>query len=132
MKIEVGMKCKQVVAIEEYDFDYVDQEFEITKVTDTVVMGKGLEIGVGFGIKPSEFEAYFELLHEIKTKNTYIKDNIKVIQNDRVTIVILSDGSKGVSKCLPQDTYDATKGYDIAFIKANIKSFRKQLKQLSK
>ncbi|QDX94607.1 hypothetical protein EEL30_21415 [Brevibacillus laterosporus] len=132
MKIEVGMKCKQVVVIEEFDFDYVDQEFEITKVTDTVIMGKRLESGVGFGIEPNKFEEYFELLHEIKTENTYIKDNIKVIQNDRVTIVILPDGSKGVSKCLPQDTYDATKGYDIAYIKAKIKSLKKQLKQLSK
>jgi len=56
----------------------------------------------------------------------------KVIQNNNATIVILEDGSKGVSKCLPIDTYNETKGIKIAYIRAKIKSLNKELKELIK
>jgi len=56
----------------------------------------------------------------------------KVIQNNNATIVILEDGSKGVSKCLPIDTYNETKGIKIAYIRAKIKSLQKELKTLTK
>jgi hypothetical protein len=65
-------------------------------------------------------------------ENLDSKEKVKVIRNDKATIVILPDGSKGVSKCLPEDVYDAEKGYQIAYIKAKIKSLKKQLKKLSK
>ncbi len=64
MNIEVGMKCKQVKVIEDYGFDYIGEEFEITKVTDSVIMGRGYEVGVGFGIEADKFEEYFELSKE--------------------------------------------------------------------
>lgn len=70
MKIEVGMKCRQAKVIEKYGFDFLGMEFEITKVTDDVIMGKCYAKGVGFGIEPGEFENYFELIkEEVKEEN---------------------------------------------------------------
>jgi len=66
-------------------------------------------------------------------KNDYFKINERserVIHNDKATIVILDDGTKGVSKCDPADTYNKTKGIKIAYIRAKIKSLQKELKQL--
>jgi len=62
MKIEVGMKCKQIKAIEKYGFDCIGMEFEITKIDDNVIMCMGN--GIGFGIDPNEFENYFEIVKE--------------------------------------------------------------------
>jgi hypothetical protein len=136
LKIEVGMKCEQVEVIDEYGFNYVGEEFEITKVTEAVVMCKGA--GVGFGIEREKFSSYFKLIHENKnindeyyTESTDVKVD-KVIQSGVATVVILSDGSKGISKCLPEDTYDQELGYQIALTKAQIKSLTKKLKRLSK
>jgi len=58
MNIEVGMKCRQIKVIEDYGFDYIGEEFEITKATNTIVMGKGYKngFGIGFGIDTGEFE----------------------------------------------------------------------------
>jgi len=56
----------------------------------------------------------------------------RVIHNELATIVILDDGSKGVSKCIPEDEYDRTKGIKIAYIRAKIKSLHKELKTLIK
>ena len=51
----------------------------------------------------------------------------RVIHNDMATIVILDDGSKGVSKCMPEDEYNK-----IAYLRAKIKSLHKELKVLTK
>lgn len=56
----------------------------------------------------------------------------KVIHNENATIVILDDGSKGVARCCPEDTYDKVKGIKIAYLRAKIKSLNKELKQLVK
>ena len=56
----------------------------------------------------------------------------KIIQNNNATIVILEDGSKGVSKCLPTDAYNETKGIKIAYLRAKMKSLNKELKLLTK
>lgn len=135
MNLEVGMKCEQVSVIEEYGFNYVGHEFEITKITDKVVMGKGVNIGVGFGIEKDQFSNYFKLIQKVEQKENEVivtKENNKVIRNGLATIVILSDGSKGVSKCLPYDQYNAELGYEIALTKAQIKSLNKKLKKLSR
>jgi len=54
---------------------------------------------------------------------------IKIIRNNRATIVILADGSKGVSKCMENDLYNSDIGYNIAYNKAMVKFFKKQLKE---
>jgi len=54
----------------------------------------------------------------------------RIIHNDMATIVILDDGSKGVSKCMPEDEYNKIKGIKIAYLRAKIKSLHKELKTL--
>lgn len=130
MEIQVGTKYKQVKAIEEYGFNYIGKEFEITYVDEKNIKAK-CSFGI-FGIEREKFFDYFEIIPEEKTNIVEIKNNIKTIRNDRATIVILPNGIKGVSKCMPQDKYDANKGYKIAYLKANIKSMQKELKVLSK
>ena len=56
----------------------------------------------------------------------------RIIHNDMATIVILDDGSKGVSKCMPEDEYNKIKGIKIAYLRAKIKSLHKELKVLTK
>lgn len=60
------------------------------------------------------------------------KFSFKAIFNNKTTIVILKDGSKGISKCMPEDKYDLQKGLNIAYRKAMIKYYQKQLKELCK
>jgi len=76
MKIEVGMKCKQNKAIEKFAFDFVGMEFEIIKVNDNVIMGKG--DNVCFGIDINEFENYFELVKEEINGEFKVGDTVKV------------------------------------------------------
>jgi hypothetical protein len=59
--------------------------------------------------------------------NTY-----KVIYNDDVTVVIFSDGSKGVAKRNPSDRYNRQIGHDIAHARAKIKKLENEIKKLSK
>ncbi len=131
-EIKVGMKVKQIKEVGYEQFDRLGREFEVKEVNDNVIMcSNGY---MGFGISRNEFFEYFEAIHEepLEYAVIEIKDGIKTIRNGRVTIVILPDGTKGVSKCLPQDTYDTQKGYEIALKKAQIKSLTKELKVLSK
>lgn len=137
MTINLGDKYEQIKAIEEYGFDYVGYEFEITKVTDSVVMGRGLNCGVGFGIERAKLLDYFapvnEEENEIGINETLtFNDNMRVIRSGKVTVVILPDGSKGKSKCDPEDVYDSSIGYDIAYNRALITSHNKKLKKLVK
>lgn len=129
--IKVGMKVKQIKEVGYEQFDRLGREFEVKEVKESVIMcSNGF---MGFGISRNEFFEYFEAIPEVLDYAVIeIKDGIKTIRNGRVTIVILPDGTKGVSKCLPQDTYDAQRGYEIAYNKAMIKSLGKQLKNLSK
>lgn len=56
----------------------------------------------------------------------------KAIYNNRTVIVILDDGSKGISKCSPDDEYNSLKGLEIANLRAYIKKAQKDLKKLLK
>lgn len=56
----------------------------------------------------------------------------KVIINGKATIVILDDGTKGIAKCCPDDTFNEITGIKIAFIRAKIKSLKKELETLTK
>ena len=42
----------------------------------------------------------------------------RVIYNGPATIVILDDGSKGVSVCGPKDAYDKAIGFSVAYTRA--------------
>jgi hypothetical protein len=75
-----------------------------------------------------------ELENAVKPKhNNFRKEKYsthEVIFNYPATIVILDSGEKGISKCLPADTYDEEKGYQIALLKAKQKRKLKDLKIL--
>ena len=58
--------------------------------------------------------------------------NEKVIYSNNAVIVILGDGSKGVAKCMDEDTFDRVKGLKIAYNRARIKSLQKELNDLTK
>lgn len=82
------------------------------------------EIGVGV-FELEEVKEYFkEYIEEIKTD----EDVKRVIYSDRVTVVILNNGIKGIAKCLEEDEYDKKIGYRIAYLKAKVKEMNKELK----
>ena len=58
--------------------------------------------------------------------------NCKAILDDKKTTVILPDGTQASTVCLPEDDYMESLGMQIAFDKAMIKWFSKQLKCLNK
>jgi hypothetical protein len=59
-------------------------------------------------------------------------EGYRVIYNGLCTIVILSDGSKGIAKCNPYDRYIRQIGHDIAHARARIKRDEKEIAKLSK
>jgi len=128
-KIEVGMRVKQIKELPR--FNYIGTEFEVTEIVDSVVMCKnGM---MGFGLSENDFFAYFESVksvakQEIEFMTIEIVDGIKTTRKGLLTLVELPDGSQGASKPLPQDKYDAQRGYDIAFLKADIRADEKVIK----
>ena len=56
----------------------------------------------------------------------------RIIFSANRTIVILNDGTKGIAKCLPSDKYNKLKGIKIAYLRARIESFQKELEELCK
>ena len=115
----------------------VGEVAELTKIE-----GRKYQIlvpGIGCGIfNEEEFNTYFEEYKEKQIneiENIHINglsQKVKVIRNGKVTVVVLEDGIKGVSKCLEEDTYDKAKGFEIAYTKACIKRLNKNLKELVK
>ncbi|MHB0943388.1 hypothetical protein ACYCSU_17200 [Paenibacillus sp. ALE1] len=56
----------------------------------------------------------------------------KVVYNGDKTIVILSDGSKGIAKRNPNDPYNIQIGHDIAHARAIIKQQEKEIEDITK
>ena len=129
IKIEVSMKVNQIKELPR--FNYIGTEFEITEIVDSIVMCKnGM---MGFGLSENDFFTYFEVVQsvvkeEIEFMTIEIVDGIKTIRKGFLTLVELPDGSRGASRPLPQDKYDAQRGYDIAFMKADIRADEKVMK----
>lgn len=130
MDLKVGDKIKLIKPIEVYNFDYVGMEFEITKIDNEGLYAKS-NLGI-MGIDINQVNEYFELVKPIEVNHITEHEDYKVIRNGKATIVILQDGSKGISKCMECDEYDLDKGYQIALLKAEIKSKSKLLKEISK
>jgi hypothetical protein len=59
-------------------------------------------------------------------------EEYKVIYSGNTTVVIMKDGSKGVSKCDPKDSYNPQIGLQIAYNRAKIESLIKSTKELVK
>ncbi|MFC8686051.1 hypothetical protein [Brevibacillus porteri] len=132
MKIEINQEFKQVKELVGYPDNRVGEVWVVDKLTlKHTILKNGY---LGLGVDEEELKEYFEphVKHAANNVRYNFENDAKVIQNGMVTVVILSDGSKGVAKCLLSDVYDESKGYEIALTKAKIKSLTKQLKKLSK
>lgn len=128
----IGKLYKQLLHIEGYPYNKVGEMWKVVNNNDNITV---LQYGLlGLGVSKVELEKYFEPhIESFHENNTSVDaEGIKCIRNGTVTIVILPDGSKGISKCLPEDTYDQKKGYEIAYTKAKMKSLNKKLKTLVK
>ena len=69
----------------------------------------------------------------INKQDDYIEDTFivsfeqyRIIYNKNATIVILKDGSKGISKCDPEDKFNKEIGEEIAYGRALAKSLKKK------
>jgi len=86
------------------------------------------------------YENYQKFTREIFKNGSFINEETKsfkkkeikekIIFSNNVIIVILNDGTKGISKCHPNDEYNETKGIKIAYNRAKIKSLKKELKKM--
>jgi hypothetical protein len=56
--------------------------------------------------------------------------NGKVYSADKYVVVVLADGSKGVSKCEESDTFSYRNGLHIAFNRALVEHIKKETKKL--
>lgn len=99
--------------------------FEVQNMSGDKISLINNNIGVGV-FDTLEISKYFK--KHISNINAD-KDVKKVIFNDKVTVVILNSGVKGISKCLKEDKYNKETGYRIAYIKAKIKEMQKELKR---
>lgn len=54
----------------------------------------------------------------------------KVYSADKYVVVVLSDGSKGISKCEESDTFSYRNGLKIAFYRALAEHIKKETKKL--
>lgn len=125
MELKVGMELE---LIKDLDCGIrVIEKGEVFRVQHISVNKVSLinnEIGVGV-FELEEVKEYFKkYIEEIKTD----EDVKRVIYSDKVTVVILNSGIKGIAKCLEEDEYDKKIGYRIAYLKAKVKEMNKELK----
>lgn len=126
MELKVGMKLELIKDL--YCGIRVIEKGEVFRVQHISANKVSLinnEIGVGV-FELEEVKEYFkEHIEEIKTD----EDVKRVIYSDKVTVVILNNGIKGIAKCLEEDEYDKKVGYRIAYLKAKVKEMNKELKR---
>lgn len=125
MELKVGMKLELIKDLD-CGIRVIEkgEVFRVQHISANKVSLINNEIGVGV-FELEEVKEYFkEYIEEIKTD----EDVKRVIYSDRVTVVILNSGIKGIAKCLEEDEYDKKVGYRIAYLKAKIKEMNKELK----
>ena len=125
MELKVGMKLELIKDLD-CGIRVIEkgEVFRVQHISANKVSLINNEIGVGV-FELEEVKEYFkEHIEEIKTD----EDVKRVIYSDRVTVVILNSGIKGIAKCLDEDEYDKKVGYRIAYLKAKIKEMNKELK----
>lgn len=125
MELKVGMKLELIkdldcgIRVIEKGEIFRIQHISANKVS---LINDGIGVGV---FELEEVKEYFkEYIEEIKTD----EDVKRVIYSNKVTVVILNSGIKGIAKCLEEDEYDKKTGYRIAYLKAKIKEMNKELK----
>lgn len=125
MELKVGMELELIKDLD-CGIRVIEkgEVFRVQHISANKVSLINNEIGVGV-FELEEVKEYFkEYIEEIKTD----EDVKRVIYSDRVTVVILNNGIKGIAKCLEEDEYDKKVGYRIAYLKAKIKEMNKELK----
>ena len=125
MELKVGMKLELIKNLD-CGIRVIEkgEVFRVQHISANKVSLINNEIGVGV-FELEEVKEYFkEYIEEIKTD----EDVKRVIYSDKVTVVILNSGIKGIAKCLDEDEYDKKVGYRIAYLKAKIKEMNKELK----
>lgn len=125
MELKVGMKLELIKDLD-CGIRVIEkgEVFRVQHISANKVSLINNEIGVGV-FELEEVKEYFkEHIEEIKTD----EDVKRVIYSDKVTVVILNSGIKGIAKCLEEDEYDKKTGYRIAYLKAKIKEMNKELK----
>lgn len=125
MELKVGMELELIKDLD-CGIRVIEkgEVFRVQHISANKVSLINNEIGVGV-FELEEVKEYFkEYIEEIKTD----EDVKRVIYSDRVTVVILNSGIKGIAKCLDEDEYDKKVGYRIAYLKAKIKEMNKELK----
>ena len=126
MELKVGMKLELIKNLD-CGIRVIEkgEEFKIKHISANKVSLINNDIGVGV-FELEEVKEYFkEHIEEIKTD----EDVKRVIYSDKVTVVILNNGIKGIAKCLEEDEYDKKVGYRIAYLKAKVKEMNKELKR---
>lgn len=126
MELKVGMKLELIKDLD-CGIRVIEkgEVFRVQHISANKVSLINNEIGVGV-FELEEVKEYFkEHIEEIKTD----EDVKRVIYSDKVTVVILNNGIKGIAKCLEEDEYDKKVGYRIAHLKAKVKEMNKELKR---
>ena len=126
MELKVGMELELIKNLD-CGIRVIEkgEVFRVQHISANKVSLINNEIGVGV-FELEEVKEYFkEYIEEVKTD----EDVKRVIYSDRVTVVILNSGIKGIAKCLEEDEYDKKTGYRIAYLKAKIKEMNKELKR---
>ncbi len=125
MNLEVGMKLELIKDLDcGITVIAAGELFEVKSILNKVSL-MNPRIGVGV-FDAEEVREYFkEHVEEIKAD----EDVKRIIYSDKVTVVILNSGIKGIAKCLENDTYNKEIGYRVAYLKAKIKEFNKELKR---
>lgn len=125
MELKVGMELELIKNLD-CGIRVIEkgEVFRVQHISANKVSLINNEIGVGV-FELEEVKEYFkEHIEEIKTD----EDVKRVIYSDKVTVVILNSGIKGIAKCLEEDEYDKKVGYRIAYLKAKIKEMNKELR----
>lgn len=128
MELKVGMELELIkdldcgVRVIEKGEVFRVQHISVNSVSKVSIINDRIGVGV---FELEEIKEYFkEYKEEIKVD----EDVRKVIYSDKVTVVILNSGIKGIAKCLEEDEYDKKTGYRIAYLKAKVKEMNKELK----
>ena len=125
MELKVGMELELIKDLD-CGIRVIEkgEVFKVQHISANKVSLINNEIGVGV-FELEEIKEYFkEYIEEIRTD----EDVKRVIYSDKVTVVILNSGIKGIAKCLDEDEYNKKVGYRIAYLKAKIKEMNKELK----
>lgn len=117
-----GRKIKMIKAMP--NFNKVGQEFEVTDIKDGAIFFK-CNFGSGL-MSYKEYKQYFEEVEEVKTlqwskwKSMLISDEQIAYRTNGKDVQVSYLGGLGVAKCHEEDTFDLSKGIELAHQRAKI------------